>query len=151
VCSVYFERHLNIDLLATGLVRYTEVSLSVKLYSGILEVFSSNLYLDVGYLHRGYASFSPAPAVKIRYTGRNSANTDDLQVTISLRYYGSQYGEGHKMNQKMMLRKQQTNLPHVRQKIAKSRSAQNFTKALLITVNISIAVTYSFHLSSRYW
>jgi len=59
----------------------------VKLNSRILEVFISNLYLDVGFLHRVSASFSPAPAVKQGDTGRNSANTDVLQTTISLIYY----------------------------------------------------------------
>lgn len=80
----------------------------VKLYSRILEIFSSNLYLDFRFLHRSCASFSPAPAVKQRDTDRSSANTDILQTTISLTNYESQYGEGHKMNQKMILHKQQT-------------------------------------------
>ena len=116
-----------------------------KLYSRILEVFSLNLYLDVGYLHRGYASFSakifkifaenvwlkPKFSVKIRGARRHSASTDVLQIVISLIYCESQYGEGHKMSQEMILHKQQTNLSHVRmKKIAQSRSEHKFAKAL---------------------
>ena len=46
------------------------------------------------------------------------------------------------MSHEMVLHKQQTNLSRVRmKKIAQSRSEYKITKALLITGNISVAVT----------